>query len=88
MCVLSAVPTARTSRSSAEKGLVERLCLCEQLGGLGHQHKEEGRDRAALGSLQVKGVHLFENLLGERRILNLLQAGAVDVPNAGLRDIS
>ena len=52
---------------------------------LGHDHKEQHQDADDLGRLQVEGVDLCTQLGGEGRVLNLLQAGAVDVPNAALR---
>ena len=48
--------------------------------------KDEGADD--LRRLKVEVIHLRAKLRGEHGILNLLEAAAVDVPNAALPDVS
>ena len=55
---------------------------------LGHGHKGEGGRADHVGGVGVEGVDLVAQPLREARVLDLLQAGAVDVPGTALRDVS
>ena len=57
--------------------------LVERDGAVGR-----GGDRDGDGGRLVERVYLVPNLLRHALVLNLLQAGAVDIPDAGLRDVS
>ena len=54
----------------------------------GQDDKERDGDADDLSGLQVEGVDLGAQARGEVGISNLLQAGAVDVPDAALPDVS
>ena len=66
----------------------KRECTKSILKELGQDDKckDEGADD--LRRLKVEVIHLRAKLRGERGILNLLEAAAVDVPNAALPDVS
>lgn len=55
---------------------------------LGQDNEEQGEGAHDGGGLQVEGVDLVAQPRGKARVLNRLQAGAVDVPNAALPDVS
>ena len=63
----------------------ERTASSEQLG---QDNKEQGDSGGDNTGLQVECVHLVANSLREIGVLDLLEAGAVDVPNATLRYVS
>ena len=80
--------TAITSGRRAEWSKHKRECTKSILKELGQDDecKDEGADD--LRRLKVEVIHLRAKLRGERGILNLLEAAAVDVPNAALPDVS
>ena len=69
----------KTQKRECTKSILEEL-------GQDDECKDEGADD--LRRLKVEVIHLLAKLRGERGILNLLEAAAVDVPNATLPDVS
>lgn len=67
-----------------------KLCWCSEdcARELGQQDKGRDGDADHAGRLQIERVHLGAQPLREVGVLNLLQAAAVDVPNAALPDVS
>ena len=67
------------------RALDERASALKQLG---QDDKEQGDSHGNDGGLQIERVDLVANLLREVGVLDLLEARAVDVPNAALRYVS
>ena len=55
---------------------------------LGQRDKEERGDRNGAAGAQIEGVHLVAQPAGEARVSNGLQAGAVNVPDTSLPNVS
>ena len=62
-----------------------RAALVKQLG---QDDEERHRDADDLGRLQVEGVDLGAEARGEVGVVDGLEAGAVDVPDAALPNVS
>lgn len=62
--------------------------MVRQLEELGQDNKERDCDADDLGALKIEGIDLRAQPRGEVSILNLLEAGAIDVPDAALPDVS
>lgn len=58
------------------------------LDELGHSNEQQGGESDGNSRVSVEGVYLCSQLASERSIVDALQAGAVDVPDAALPYIS
>ena len=80
-----------TRKETRSDHLSTRSCLMIEprlYEELRQSNVKQGGDEDNTGRTEVKVVDFGTDLCGQSSILNLLQSGAVDVPNATLPDVS